>query len=200
MFSHMLKGLIVGLSVAAPIGPIGVLCIRRTLLQGQLPGFISGLGAATAHALYGMISVFGISMISRFLLGNIHWVHLIGGGYLCYLGTKLIFKPNIQVKPLSDKNNLWKNYCSSLFLTLTNPMTLLSFSAMFTGVGVLKQHGSFTTNSIIIFGVFLSSALWWLSLSSFISFFRHKMSPHLLLWFNHISGIGIILFGSYFIL
>jgi threonine/homoserine/homoserine lactone efflux protein len=121
--SFLFKGLLLGFSIAAPVGPIGVLCIRRTIADGRTAGLLSGLGAATADALYGCVAGFGMALISNFLVSQQTWIHLIGGAFLCYLGIKtLLTKPAAEPAVVKHKGLLGA-YASTFFLTLTNPMT-----------------------------------------------------------------------------
>ncbi len=190
-----LKGLIIGLSIAAPVGPIGVLCIRRTLAEGRVSGFFSGLGAATADAVYGSIAGFGLTFISNFLINQQIWLRLIGGMFLCYLGVKTFLdKPAKEGVSINEKN-LIGVYASTFFLTLTNPMTILSFAAIFAGLGLASTGGNYISAGILVFGVFIGSALWWLILSLGTGFFRTKFNPNKLRWVNKISGIIILGFG-----
>src|SRR5512143_860107 len=133
--SFYLRGLIIGFSIAAPVGPIGVLCIRRTLSDGRLYGFVSGLGAATADACYGTIAALGLTIVSTFLVEQANWLRLLGGLYLCYLGLKTFrSRPaDRAVEATTREHGLLGAYASTLFLTLTNPLTILSFLAVFAG-------------------------------------------------------------------
>jgi threonine/homoserine/homoserine lactone efflux protein len=193
--SFFLRGLIIGFSIAAPVGPIGVLCIRRTLAEGRTFGFVSGLGAATADAIYGCIAAFGLTFISRILLSQLVWFRLVGGLFLCYLGLKTFLARPSERAASTKGNGLIGAYASTFFLTLTNPMTILSFAAIFAGLGVASARGNYFSAGLLVFGVFLGSTLWWLSLSSGVSIFRTKFNPHGLRWVNRISGIIITGFG-----
>ena len=192
--SFLYKGVSLGFLIAAPVGPIGLLCIRRTLTQGQVAGFISGLGAATADAVYGAIAGFGLTLISSFLVDQQIWLRGIGGGFLCYLGMKIFLaKPSPEAAEAADLG-LWGDYASTFFLTLTNPMTILSFAGVFAGLG-LAGESSYGEAGILVLGVFLGSALWWLLLSGGVSLIRGKLSDRALLWVNRISGMMIVAFG-----
>ncbi len=191
----LFKGLIIGFSIAAPVGPIGVLCIRRTLSDGRVAGLLSGLGAATADAVYGSIAGFGLTVIAGFLIRQQNWLSMLGGCFLCYLGLKTwLAAPADQ--PGSVKNEgLMGAYASTFFLTLTNPATILSFTAIFAGLGLAKTAGSYTSALVLVAGVFAGSGLWWLMLSGGVSLFRTRFTPHRLRWVNRLSGIMITGFG-----
>lgn len=198
-YTSLLQGLIVGISIAAPIGPIGVLCIRRTLFYGKLLGFVSGLGIATAHAFYGLLSVFGLSMISHFLAGKHMWLHLLGGVYLCFLGFRMFNRKTVQSDHTSSSTgSLLQSYFSSLLITLTNPVTFLSFTAMFTGIGMMQHASNHIANWLIVSGVFLSSACWWFVLSYLIGLCRQRLKPQMILWLNRLSGAMIFVFGLFY--
>jgi threonine/homoserine/homoserine lactone efflux protein len=192
-----INGIIIGFSIAAPVGPIGILCIRRTLNQGKRFGLISGLGAATADAVYGGVAALGLSLLSSFLVDQHFWIQLLGGLFLCYLG----FTSARSISPVeSDQNpnarGMFWAYITTFLLTITNPLTILSFIAIFTSLGYV-QESSGTSAPLLIIGVFLGSACWWLLLSSFIGIFRHMISKRIMLWINISSGFVLILYGAY---
>jgi threonine/homoserine/homoserine lactone efflux protein len=196
-FSVFLKGVVMGLSIAAPVGPIGVLCIRRTLAEGRLSGLVTGLGAATADAIYGCIAGFGITAISSLLISHQTWLRLIGGLFLCYLGIRtLLSKPAQQAAEVTG-NGLLGSYSSTLLLTLTNPMTIISFAAIFSGLGIVSAGQNYLSAGILVLGVFGGSAAWWLLLSSLVSLFRARFAdPGALRWINILSGLIILLVGA----
>jgi threonine/homoserine/homoserine lactone efflux protein len=193
--SFLLRGILIGFSIAAPVGPIAVLCIRRTLTQGRTYGLISGLGAATADAIYGCIAGFGLTFISSILINQQMWLRLIGGVFLCYLGARsFLSQPAEQATPDKGKS-LIGTYASTFFLTLTNPMTILSFAAIFAGVGVVRAGANYVSAMVLVLGVFFGSVLWWLILSGSINLFRAKFKSNWLRLVNQISGIIIFGFG-----
>jgi threonine/homoserine/homoserine lactone efflux protein len=180
--------------------PIGVLCIRRTLAEGWASGLVSGLGAASADAVYGCIAGFGLVFISNFLVSQQIWLRLIGGGFLCYLGFKtLLAKPTEQAAP-GKGNGLLGAYASTFFLTLTNSITIISFAAIFAGLGLAGTRGNYGSAGVLILGVFTGSALWWLILSSSVGIFRARFNAQGLRWVNRISGVIILGFGLFALL
>lgn len=183
------KGLILGFSVAAPVGPIGLLCIQRTLNKGRLAGFLSGLGAATADSLYSCIAAFGFTLISQLLVRQQVWLHLIGGVFLIYLGIRIfIAKPSNEVARVHG-DSLFTMYLSTLFLTITNPMTILAFVGMFAGLGVANSGSNSVWSSVmLVLSVFTGSAFWWLLLSGGVSLFKKWFDASRLRWVNVISG------------
>jgi threonine/homoserine/homoserine lactone efflux protein len=188
-----LRGLAIGFSIAAPVGPIGVLCIRRTLAEGRTAGLVSGLGAATADAVYGCVAGFGLTLISNTLISQQMWLRLVGGVFLCYLGLKTLLAKPAEQAALAGANSLAGAYASTFFLTLSNPMTIISFAAIFAGLG--GASGNYASAVVLVLGVFTGSALWWLTLSTGVSLFRRKFTPHGLRWVNRISGLVITGFG-----
>ncbi len=184
-----------GFSVAAPVGPIGVLCIRRTLAEGRASGLVSGLGAATADAIYGCIAGFGLTFISSIFISQQVWLRLVGGVFLCCLGLKTFLARPVEQAASAEGNGLVGAYTSTFFLTLTNPMTILSFAAIFAGLGVASASGNYLSAGVLVLGVFVGSALWWLILSGGVSLFRARFSPQQLRWVNRVSGIIIMVFG-----
>jgi threonine/homoserine/homoserine lactone efflux protein len=191
----LFRGMIFGLSIAAPVGPIAVLCIRRTLAEGRVIGFVSGLGTATADACYGAIAAFGLTAVSTFLVHQHTWLRLIGGIFLCYLGVVTFRTPPAARAAAADGGGLWNAYGTTFLLTLTNPLTILTFAAIFAGIGAGELHGAYGSAALLVFGVFVGSALWWLALSSGTSLLRTRLTPATLQWVNRFSGAVIAVFG-----
>jgi len=193
--SYLLKGILIGFSIAAPVGPIGVLCIRRTLVEGRFSGLFSGLGAATADAVYGSIAGFGLTLVSSFLLDQQSWIRLIGGCFLIYLGLKTFISRSVENVTETQNRGLLGAYISTFFLTLTNPMTILSFAAIFAGLGLGAATGHYTSAGVLIAGVFFGSATWWIILSFGVSMLRRQFNRYAMRWVNRVSGLVILAFG-----
>ena len=200
--TFLLRGLVIGFSIAAPVGPIAVLCMRRTLAEGRLAGLVSGLGAATADAIYGGIAGLGLTLISNFLISQQAWLCLAGGLFLCHLGIKIFLEnPSNNATLTSTKGiGIVGDYVSTFFLTLTNPMTILSFAAIFAGFGLASINGNFLSAGSLILGVFAGSAFWWFILSCSVGIFREKLNLRELQWINRVSGIIITGFGLFSLL
>jgi len=195
MDATILKGIAIGFSIAAPVGPIGVLCIRNTLADGRLYGLASGMGAATADAIYGSIAGFGLTALSSVLVDHRGILGLVGGLFLCYLGIRTLMSPLLE-KPAGDiKKSLWGTYASTFLLTLVNPMTILSFAAVFAGLGVAGRGGSLLPAALLVSGVFIGSSLWWLTLSGAVGILRDRTNPRWLRGVNIFSGLIILSFG-----
>jgi threonine/homoserine/homoserine lactone efflux protein len=192
----LLRGLIIGFSFAAPVGPIGVLCIRRTLAEGRAVGLVSGLGAAVADGLYGAAAAFGLTFVTSFLTGGQGWLRLIGGLFLCYLGGRtFVARPATRGAAVTGRGLLGA-FGSTFVLTLTNPMTILSFVVVFAGLGAGAVGGDYAAATLLVLGVTIGSALWWLILSSGVGLFRTRLTPLHLVWVNRISGAIILAAGA----
>lgn len=191
----LIKGTIIGFSIAAPIGPISILCMRLTLMNGLAVGFAAGLGAATADACYGIIAGFGLTSISAFLLSQKTVISLIGGIFLAYLGIKAFIVPpateTADCKPTGTLNA----YASTFALTFTNPMTILAFMAVFAGLGIVSANNSYAEALALVMGIFLGSALWGLVLTGTVSLLRGKVNPTSMRWINILSGVIILAFA-----
>lgn len=192
--SFFFKGLVFGFSIAAPVGPIGILCIRRSLAGGMAAGLLTGMGAATADALYGCVAGFGLAGISGLLVGQRAWIQLIGGLFLCYLGLR-IFLSATDNAPAAASSGGARGYFSALLLTLTNPMTILSFTAVFAGMGLGSFGSSHLTAGWLVAGVFCGSMAWWIILSSASSLFNARMNAKAMRWINRLSGSVLAGFG-----
>lgn len=190
-----MQGLLIGFSIAAPVGPIGILCIQRNIRYGKIAGIISGLGAASADAFYGAAAAFGLAVVSGILLSDHIWIQMFGGIALCYFGLKTVRKPFAGCASAVNTNHLKWNYLSTLALTLTNPMTILLFVAIFASIGFASSSDPVYTAIFIIAGVFSGSMLWWLTLSTFISMIRTKLSDKVMGWVGRIAGMAIFGFG-----
>lgn len=193
-----LKGLAFGFLLAATVGPLWILCFRRTLAHGRLFGFVSGMGVASADAIYGFIAAFGLTAVSNFLLAQKFWLSLVGGAYLCWLGaTTLISKPAAAqaTQPVNPPaTGLVAAYTSTFALTLTNPATILAFVAIFAGLG-LAASASYVEAALVVLGVVFGSALWWVLLALGAGWLRQRSGPRLLRAINVVAGISILAFG-----
>lgn len=192
---YLTKGIILGFSIAAPVGPIGILCIRRTLQYGRMSGLFSGIGAASADTIYAMVAAFGLTFISDFLFACQFWMHLVGGFFLLYLGWRTFFTPVATgIKDVSH-TSLLNDFASTFFLTITNPMTIFSFLAIFAAFGLAREDSNYVQAMALVLGVFAGSSAWWLILSEGVTLFRKKVSEKVMLWINRIAGLMIALFG-----
>lgn len=194
------RGLLLGFAIAAPVGPIGLLVIQRTLNDGRLVGLLSGLGAATADAIYGAVAAFGLSLLTAFLVEQQLWLGLAGGLFLCYLGVRTITTPPATQAAEVESRGLFAAWSTTLALTLTNPMTILAFVAIFAGAGLTTASGDTLAALLLVTGVFLGSAAWWLLLSGGVALLRGFVTPRTLRWINWFAGGVIVAFGGLAIL
>ena len=181
----------IGLVVAVPVGPLGLLCINRALMMGPVCGFFSGLGVATADALAAGIAALGISLISGFLIEHQLALRFIGGLFLCYLGYKIYKTEPVSQAPINNINGLLSAYATTLFLTLSNPVTVLSFVAIYAGWHVPSLHGRYIAAATLTVGVFTGSALWWVGLFIGLTAFHDRFSLRFLFWVHRVSGAVI---------
>jgi threonine/homoserine/homoserine lactone efflux protein len=189
-----LKGLAFGFILAATVGPMWVLCFRRTVAAGALNGLVSGMGIAVADGLYGAVAAFGLTAISGFLLGHAFTIGLVGAAFLVYLGVKTLMAQPIEMRADVGDAGLLKAFLSTLGLTLTNPPTILAFAAIFAGLG-LASTADYSAAALITLGVFLGSAAWWLILAGAAGTLRHRLGPRLVRGINIVSGLSILGFA-----
>jgi threonine/homoserine/homoserine lactone efflux protein len=193
----LLKGIAVGIVIAVPVGPVGVMCVRRTIFEGRRAGFVSGLGAATADAIFGLIAAFGLTFVSDWLIGYHQWLRVAGGCYLLYVGgAALLAVPEPRRSSEPDAEGLLRDFLSTLALTLTNPITILAFLGIFSALGLTGADATFARAAILVLGVWLGSLVWWLTLTFGLgSLFRSVETRHLK-WINRASGIILLLCGA----
>ncbi len=189
-----LTGLAIGFSIAAPVGPVGLMCIQRTLSGGRLNGLFTGLGAACADAFYGAVAGFGLTIISSFLMGQQAWLKLFGGLFLVWLGWRMARQPGLPGVRAGAGQDLWASFSSTFFLALTSPATILLFLGTFAGLGIGREQYDYGTALSLVLGVFLGSAAWWLFLSWTTGLLRERIIRHLGL-VNKLSGATIAAFG-----
>jgi threonine/homoserine/homoserine lactone efflux protein len=189
-----LRGLIIGFTIAAAVGPISLLTIRRTIAHGRLYGLVSGLGVATADASYAGIAAFGLTAVTGVLVSGRFLLGLIGGAIIIALGIRTILSRPAEVARDVDRPGLPAAYLSIFALTMTNPMTILSFAAVFAGIG-LANGSSFMDALVLTLAVWVGSSLWWVVLTSIVGWLRERFSATALLWINRLSGAALVVFG-----
>ncbi len=195
-----LKGLLVGIFVSAPMGPVGVLCVQRTVSKGRIKGFFSGLGAATADTFYAFLAAFGISFVSNFLTENQKLFQIIGVSVLLFIGVRMIlknpikeFRENHKNKHVIKKRHLVKDYIAVFFLTISNPLTILFFGAAFTMFGLLTMAESPTDSYLLVMGIFTGACLWWFFLTTMVARFKKRFNLRSMFVINRVSGIIILI-------
>ena len=192
---YLIKGCLIGLSIAAPVGPIGVLTIKRTLTEGRRSGFVTGLGAAFADATYGAVAGFGLTAVSSFMMTQAFFFKLIGGLFLLYLGIKSFLSKPATKEARVESKGLFNNFISTFFLTVSNPATIIFFFAIFAGQGIGTSETDYVSSLLLVVGVFMGSALWWFILSGIVHIFKAKVTLTRMIWINRISGLIIMSFG-----
>lgn len=189
-----LKGLSVGFALAAPVGPVGILCIRRALADGRCAAFIAGLGAACADTFYGAVAGLGLTVVSSFLISHEITLRVLGGLFLIVLGLRTGRSHPVLSDDCDKRPGLARDFISTFLLTLTNPATILASMGVFAALGALDT-GNPRAAATMIGGVFAGSALWWLVLSASAASVRNRFSPHWLERINRVSGALLLLFG-----
>ena len=187
------KGLLFGFLLAATVGPMWVLCFRRTIAHGALAGLVSGMGIAVADGLYGAVAAFGLTAISGLLVKYSFWIGLIGSLFLLYLGIKTLLSRPGSKSADPGPAGLAQGFVSTLVLTLANPPTILAFVAIFAGLGLVASD--FGGASLVVLGVFLGSASWWIVLAAGASWLRGRAGPKLFRTINIVSGLSILGFA-----
>ncbi|HUU54991.1 MAG TPA: LysE family transporter, partial [Armatimonadota bacterium] len=190
----LLKGLAIGFSIAAPVGPISLLCIRRSLAHGRAAGLASGMGAAAADGIYGAVAAFGLTSVSGFLVAQQQLFGMVGGVLLVGLGAQISLSLPPAEGAGSNRVTLARAYASTFVLTLSNPVTILMFAAIFAGLGIAAA-ADVGSAALLTAGVFLGSAVWWVILSAGVGASKSRFSPRTLVWVNRISGAVIAGFG-----
>jgi threonine/homoserine/homoserine lactone efflux protein len=190
------QALVLGLSVAAPVGPIGILCIRRTLTDGRRVGLACGLGAASADALFAAIASLGVTATLATAGRGAVALRVVSALYLGVLGVRtFVARPPIHAPPGKQSGQSWRAWTSTFALTLGNPTTILSFAALFPSVTTLGQSTAAATAFSLVTGVFLGSAVWWFTLSLLVSRFRNRVDAHRLAWINRVAGAVLVGFA-----
>ena len=189
-----IKGVLAGLAISIPVGPVNVLCISRTLAKGPRAGLIAGLGAASADAIYGAVAGFSISFVIAFLVRELFWIRFFGGMLLIGIGFLYYFK---RPKPVAEQNSggsAHSDYVKAFLLNLTNPTTVLSFLAVLAALG-LGQHRARFLTVLVVVGIFTGAMIWWATLAGIANRFRGRLNDRAMVWMNRIAGLAIGGFG-----
>lgn len=196
----LLKGFLAGITIAAPLGPVNLICIHRTLVRGGKNGFVSGMGAAVADTLYGIIAGFGLTLVSGFLIDHELMLRGIGGLIVILFGLR-VFTRGIKQKFIEEKDaSLLKEFTSTFLLTLTNPLTIAAFLAIFAGLGLTTKNINHLRATVLVLGVFAGASFWWSILIGGVDFFRERFTDGMLKKINHAAGFIISAFGIFLIL
>lgn len=197
-----IKGFMIGMAMAAPVGPIGILCIHRSLSHGTMAGFLGGIGAAVADGLYGTVAAFGHAAVAGFLERHTVFLRLAGGLFLLAMAIRTYNRPldaavdGNDVAPHGVKQAIG-DLISTFFLTLTNPATFIAFVVVFAAVGIDPEEvGSYAPSVMIVAGVFAGSLAWWGILSLGVGVFRKRITTESLRLINVVSGLVLGAFGG----
>jgi threonine/homoserine/homoserine lactone efflux protein len=190
----LLRGAVAGLAISAPVGPVNVLCVSRTLTRGRSKGIISGLGAAAADTIYGSIAGFSISFIIGWLVRELFWIRLVGGLLLIAIGVVYYFKRPRSLQEASQAGSTGSDVATTFLLTLTNPTTILSFLAVLAVLG-LGEHRPWTLTVFLVLGIFTGSMFWWILLAVVSGYFRDRFNDRAVVWLNRIAALAIGAFG-----
>jgi len=195
----LIKGVIVGLVVSLPLGPMGVLCVQRTLNKGKSSGFSSGMGIATADTIFALIAGLGISFIIHFLSEQQLIIKMIGGLVIAFIGLKIfIANPVKQLKKhRREGKNLFEDFISILFMALSNPFTVFLYIAIFAGLNLKDVSAGYSSALLVVAGIFVGASISWFAISNVVNYFRARIRLRRLMWINRIAGITIILFGVF---
>lgn len=189
------NGAIIGFLLAAPVGPVGVLCAQRSLTHGRMAGLISGLGAALADTFFGLVAAFGLSVISDFIIDHQDWVRCVGGAALIGLSIKLVISGPARAAKSTGKTDHLGNFFSTFALTITNPITIMSFAFVFASFGVMNAVVTAIDAWILVGGVFAGSVVWWLIIALGVGLFRGILSDRGMSWISRVSAMIIFAFG-----
>lgn len=192
-----LRGIAIGFAIAAPIGPVGILCIRKALADGRLAAFVAGLGAAVADSLFGAVAAFGIGAVMSFIDGQMVALKVVGGVFMLGLGVHTWRSAAVMVEAEPGKGpGMARDFLSTFAITITNPGTIFGVAGVFAALGPMGRPGIGMPTVLLVAGIFAGSALWWLTLSALASAARNRFTPERMRLFNHLSGAMLMVFGA----
>lgn len=198
MFHTLLKGCVIGVSIAAPIGPTGIFLINNSIRKGYQAGILAGIGATIVLGLYGAIAGFGLLLISQFLINHFVLIRVLGGLFLIYLGCRIVLSKPREVNFQAQSDRHWLSIlATTFFITLMNPLVIVPFTAIFASLGSSAKHTAPMQATLLDLGIIIGSLIWWIGLSLFATLVIKKLnSKHaVLLWINRISGLVILGYG-----
>ena len=191
-----LRGMVIGFALAAPVGPVGVLCIRRALADGRVAAFCAGLGAALADTVFGAVAGLGLTVVSSFLLSHQVFIRLVGGTFLIYVGVRGYGQKAKVGEDDAGGAGLVKDFLSSFMLAISNPATILAAVPVVAAVGAVGLRDADSATWLVA-GVFSGSTLWWLLLSAAAGAVRSRFSPKVLVLLNRISAVLLTVTGTF---
>jgi threonine/homoserine/homoserine lactone efflux protein len=190
-----IKGVLAGFVIAMPVGPVAVMCIHRTLVQGPLYGYVSGIGAAAGDTVFGAIAAFGLGFLADDLMAHNQILRLVGGAILCLLGVRAILTRHLPTPAAEDRRSFFGDGISAFAVTITNPITLISFAAVLAGLDIHGVTDHLRWSVALTWGVFAGASAWWLLLTTVTTGFRGYMTDARLLWITRATGVLIAAFG-----
>lgn len=196
--AYFFRGILIGLMVSVPLGPMGVLIIQKTLHKGALAGFVAGMGAACADLFYATVAAFGLGFVISIIQAHELLLQIIGGIFLIVVGLKIYFDnplKQIRTRQRVTKKGLLGDFLSLFFLTVSNPIAIVVFMAVFAGASVFGENPSFRIELFVLAGVITGGGLWWYTLSTLVNLFRKRFRLRVLITINRISGVIITLLG-----
>jgi len=193
----ILKGILIGLMVSVPLGPMGVVIVQRTLNKGRTSGFVSGLGAATADTLFALIAVMGFGFIIQFIENQRIYIEIIGSLFVIFIGGKIFYSdPIAQIRRgRRKKNTLFADYITVFLMTFSNPLAIFIFIALFAAINLVTDSHRYFSSFLVVLGVFGGAVLWWFTITSVVSHYRQRFRLKRIWWINKITGGIIILLG-----
>jgi threonine/homoserine/homoserine lactone efflux protein len=188
------KGVLAGLAVSAPVGPVTMSCVSYTIANGRRAGVTAGLGASTVDTVYGTVAAFSITFVIGFLLREEFWIRIFGGIFLAGMGIRYFFRKPASLKQELKRESPHSAYVSTFLLNLANPTVVLSFLLILTALG-LPQFKTRAENLTLVIGIFTGAMLWWILLTLLTAHFRDRLDDRSLRWMNRIAGVAIGGFG-----
>lgn len=192
-----IEGILIGILASIPLGPIGVLCVQRTLSRGRMSGFVSGMGAALSDLVYAAFAVFSLSLVVGFVEDKILYIQILGVIIMVFMGLRIYFSnPAVQLrKQNNQKTKLFQDFISTFLYTIANPLVVFFFVTLFAAFNVVESTHTFLNQIIVIVGVYLGACSWWFILTSVVNLFRSKINLRRLYLINRIAGATIIILG-----
>jgi threonine/homoserine/homoserine lactone efflux protein len=194
--SLFVQGIIIGLTLAVPVGPIALMCIQRTVIEGRLHGIFSGFGVATADSFYAAVSVFGLTFISGVIIAQQHLFRFLAGMVLIFIGIRVFMSEPACISTKAEHETYLKDFLSMVAIAISNPLTLVFFLVVLPGIGIVVYETSFLLAIEFVTGVFFGSAVWWIILCGSVGSLRSRISVEKLGLINRISGLLISCFGA----
>lgn len=194
------KGVLLGLSIAAPVGPMALICLRTTLAHGLGPGLMGGLGIAMGDVFYAAITAFGFQAATMLLTGPSAWLGLLGGAYLVWFGTGVLRQPFPEATGPQLRRRGLAAFATTFLLTLANPPTIMIFAAMFASLGLVGAQGGTAGAAAVVAGVFVGSGGWWVAFALVVSRMRGRLQGPLFVWINRSSGAALAALGLWALL